>query len=514
MAAYTFELGTSFFQDCSTFENTILPVNMQALLYGAKVPRTPYLTPAGPDALNVAATPVLVNAGDPVSLTAAANDARFNNSTGTEPTQAIAAAEYYIDTPPWQAGAVAYPMTAADGTFNSTIEGVVATIDTTALTGGRHTVFVRARDAANNWGPLSAVFLYIATGNEGSVAGTVIEQGSGRPLAATVTVVGPNISTNTNAQTGMFSRTAPAGTYSVVATAADHNTVTLNNISISDGSITPLTFVLPLSPGACTIGSQVNVAYSNDFETNSTGWTHSGSGDTWALVGTRTYSGIKAWHANAPATTSDQRLVSPSITVPSGQTPVNLRFWNYQMMESRSGGCYDGGILEVSTNAGSSWTQITSGLLTDPYDGPFASGNPLGTVNAWCGSPQDWLNSIVNLSPYAGQTVQFRWRLGTDTGVGMEGWYIDDVVVQACQSQACWWADVNCSCNTGGSTTIDVYDVTVVANAWTLFNQSGIYSQAADVNCRAAGGCDEVIDIVDVQAAASMWGASCLDFGF
>ena len=54
MASYTFELGTSFFQDCSTFENTILPDNLQALIYAAKVPRTPYMTPAGPDALTAA----------------------------------------------------------------------------------------------------------------------------------------------------------------------------------------------------------------------------------------------------------------------------------------------------------------------------------------------------------------------------------------------------------------------------------------------------------------------------
>jgi carboxypeptidase T len=48
-----FELGTSFFQDCASFENTIYPDNLQALIYAAKVVRTPYMTPAGPDALNL-----------------------------------------------------------------------------------------------------------------------------------------------------------------------------------------------------------------------------------------------------------------------------------------------------------------------------------------------------------------------------------------------------------------------------------------------------------------------------
>ncbi len=45
----TFELGTSFFQSCNTFESTILPDNLQALLAAAKVTRAPYLLPAGPE---------------------------------------------------------------------------------------------------------------------------------------------------------------------------------------------------------------------------------------------------------------------------------------------------------------------------------------------------------------------------------------------------------------------------------------------------------------------------------
>ncbi|HNS03798.1 MAG TPA: hypothetical protein PKM78_15610, partial [Anaerolineae bacterium] len=143
------------------FENTILPDNMPALIYAAKVARTPYLTPAGPDALNVAAAPSTITVGDPVVLTATINDTRFSSNNGVEPTQAIAAAEYYIDTPPWQPGAVANPMAAADGSFNSTVEGVTATVNTGALGTGRHIIFVRGKDAANNWGAFSAVFLNV-----------------------------------------------------------------------------------------------------------------------------------------------------------------------------------------------------------------------------------------------------------------------------------------------------------------------------------------------------------------
>lgn len=160
LASYTFELGTAFFEQCSNFENTIVPANMPALIYAAKVARTPYLTPAGPDALNVAVSASPVTAGTPVNLTAVINDTRYNQGYGVEPTEPIAAAEYYVDVPPWQGGAP-LAMAATDGSFNSTVENVTAAVDTTGLSVGRHILFVRGRDAANNWGAFSAVFLTV-----------------------------------------------------------------------------------------------------------------------------------------------------------------------------------------------------------------------------------------------------------------------------------------------------------------------------------------------------------------
>ena len=161
IAAYTFEMGTAFFQSCTTFENTIYPTNLPALIYAAKVVRTPYMTPLGPDALSLSLSDSDVYAGETPTLTASINDTRFNNNYGNEPVQSISQAEYYIDTPPWLPGAVAIPMTATDGSFNSNIENVAATISTSGLSQGRHTLFVRGLDQAGNWGAFSAIFLTV-----------------------------------------------------------------------------------------------------------------------------------------------------------------------------------------------------------------------------------------------------------------------------------------------------------------------------------------------------------------
>ena len=162
IASYAFELGTQFFESCTTFTNTILPNNLNALIYAAKVARAPYMTPLGPDALSLAVSSSSVPQGTAVSLTASINDTRFNTSNGTEATQNIAAAEYYIDTPPWVNGAIAIPMTASDGSFNAKTEAVSASVNTSVLSQGRHTLYVRGKDISGNWGAFSAIFLSIS----------------------------------------------------------------------------------------------------------------------------------------------------------------------------------------------------------------------------------------------------------------------------------------------------------------------------------------------------------------
>jgi lysyl endopeptidase len=95
-------------------------------------------------------------------------------------------------------------------------------------------------------------------------------------------------------------------------------------------------------------------------------------------------------------------------------TITTLTFWNYQIIERRSaGGCWDGGIIEISTDGGSSWTQLESS--THAYDGLVQSGysNPLAGLQAWCGEPRPWHRPVVDLDAYAGETVNFRFRLGT-----------------------------------------------------------------------------------------------------
>lgn len=119
-------------------------LNRPVLLYLAKLARTPFMTGEGPTTETLTSARTRLNR---YSLRAQITD-QFNGN------QSISAAEVYIDVPPWRGGSP-IAMTAEDGSFNSPAEFAVANI---TCPPGRHILFVRGRDSASNWGPMTAVF--------------------------------------------------------------------------------------------------------------------------------------------------------------------------------------------------------------------------------------------------------------------------------------------------------------------------------------------------------------------
>ncbi|WP_395791621.1 hypothetical protein [Aquimonas sp.] len=214
-----------------------------------------------------------------------------------------------------------------------------------------------------------------------------------------------------------------------------------SNVCGAGGNSPVFSFRTQPAPGDCDSGSTAFNVYSENFTAGAAGYTTTGSvgAQTWALstVKPSPLSGGNAFLATGIATVSDQRLTSPTIELPSDTLPLTLKFQNFRNLENNATtGCYDGGILEISVDGGA-FTQITgSALLNDPYRGPISGqfGNVLGGVQAWCepnpGRP--YADTLVDLSPYAGSDVQLRWRVGTDDSAAREGWYVDDVRVQAC----------------------------------------------------------------------------------
>ncbi len=166
IAAYTFEMGNSFFQTCNQFESTILPANLQALVFAAKSARSPYQTPSGPDVTSLVISPTVPAPGSSMQLIAQVDATRYYTGSGqSQPPviQNIVTAAYTIDTPPWLTTTIplTYTLAALDGSYDQPREAVTATVSTGDLGTGRHMLYLRAQDAAGNWGPLTAAFFYI-----------------------------------------------------------------------------------------------------------------------------------------------------------------------------------------------------------------------------------------------------------------------------------------------------------------------------------------------------------------
>jgi carboxypeptidase T len=234
VASFTIELGTAFFESCAEYEANTKPGNLPALIYAAKVVRTPYITPGGPDVTAVAlgsnAATTGVVAGAWVSLTGSATDARFNNTNGVEATQAVAAAEYTIDVPPWQADALPKPLAPADGSFDAVTEGLAGQINTTGLSLGKHIVYVRARDASGVWGPVTASFLNIS-----AVPALAIDREFNDSFAAAQVVTSlPTLVNGTMAASQRISRSGDIDIFRVVVPAGKTLTATMTPNASSD----------------------------------------------------------------------------------------------------------------------------------------------------------------------------------------------------------------------------------------------------------------------------------------
>jgi hypothetical protein len=165
-------------------------------------------------------------------------------------------------------------------------------------------------------------------------------------------------------------------------------------------------------------------------------WTSSTVGGTaWAISSVESDTPTNSVFAADPPSTSDNQITSASFFVPFSS---QLTFRHHYELEAG----YDGGVLEISIGGGG-FTDIISAGGTFQLNGyttsiPVPFGNPLAGRNAWSGSSGGFITTTVTLPPAAvGQNVQLRWRLGSDTTFGDNGWYVDSVLISSTAYTCC-----------------------------------------------------------------------------
>jgi hypothetical protein len=211
-----------------------------------------------------------------------------------------------------------------------------------------------------------------------------------------------------------------------------------------DGALSPVFQFSTGTPGTCPVGTSANEVFFDNNESPAIAWTTPvGVGaNTWSRrAATGTGMSTQVWRANNTSNeSSDQPLISPQITLPAAaQNPIQLTYRAFHVFEvDGTTGCWDGALLDISTDNGSSWSPVNGELLTDPYDGVSAGGtNPVGAgVPMWCRSQGGARVSVVDLSAFAGETIRLRYRSTSDdntVGPTPNGFEIDDIRVFGCQ---------------------------------------------------------------------------------
>ncbi|HWX19240.1 MAG TPA: hypothetical protein VN578_04945, partial [Candidatus Binatia bacterium] len=165
------------------------------------------------------------------------------------------------------------------------------------------------------------------------------------------------------------------------------------------------------------------------------GWTTSATGAQapWVTQTTNSDTPPNAAFSIDATNIGLNELDSPPIALPVGTT--QLSFQNYYDLETGGGSIgYDGGVLEIKigTNAYTDILAAGGGFATGGYTSTISTnyGNPLAGRQAWSGNSAGFVITLVNLpASAAGQTVQFRWRCGTDNANGRSGWRIDTVAI-------------------------------------------------------------------------------------
>ena len=171
-----------------------------------------------------------------------------------------------------------------------------------------------------------------------------------------------------------------------------------------------------------------------------TGPAATATSEKWLIVdgttGTHYNSPVHSWFCSDQSIVKDEFLETTSPVAVPDQIGVILRWFHEVEMEDG----YDGCVLEYSID-GANWYDILEGdgvsipansdrFLMNGYNMTLnGSSNPLDDRPGWSGDLGGYDEVQVDLSDFANTSVYFRWRVGTDTSVSDEGWWIDDIEV-------------------------------------------------------------------------------------
>ena len=391
VASLAFELGTSFFQDCDTFENQILPDNLDALLYLARVAQAPYIQALGPDIESLNIIPNVITADQTINITGTADDDRYNQTVTAQSFETVQSVAATINEMPITA-LNSLALAANDGVFDETSETFNGNINAAALNPGRNLVYVQATDINNKTGGTYAEFVDVVNlADVAQLSGQIINAATGQGVPQALIQI--NQSNAKSDATGQYNQLVQPGTSDLVVSAEGFTTQIISGLTLNMGETLNQNVVLQ---PFCDI-------FSDDIENGMGGWLPQ---SPWAIDNGQSVSPQNSW-TDSPGDDYDNNLdtalVSPTIDINQADT---LEVQYMSLCDTETG--FDFGHFEVQFDNGP-WEELSQ-----------------------CDGNTNWVQvKQIITKPTQAEQMTFRFRLTSDGLVTRDGWSIDDVSIKA-----------------------------------------------------------------------------------
>jgi len=178
---------------------------------------------------------------------------------------------------------------------------------------------------------------------------------------------------------------------------------------------------------------QAYAGYGESADAPPADWNLAAGGFAWTWATNRWASAPASLHATitSPPTNTfvsqHARLDAPPLRLGPHAVLAFSHWIASEIDTSAAGHCFDGGVVEISTNGGLSFTNLP-GPYTHLITGWMASPWPDGTA-CFAGNGSGWTNVEFDLSAYTNVEVRLRFHYGADDNTDREGWYIDNIRV-------------------------------------------------------------------------------------
>ena len=173
---------------------------------------------------------------------------------------------------------------------------------------------------------------------------------------------------------------------------------------------------------APTTGCLVDSSINDNRETTTIGGITTGT-PGWTTSTVKSSSPTSSWFASESTAITSSSLTSAATALAATKNLSLLSFNHYFNTENS----YDGGVVEYSTNGGSTWNDAAPLFIKNGYNAQMATSTTLTGRRAFTGTNSVFSPSLLNLTSLGNTAVSFRFRMETDNGTGGEGWFVDDI---------------------------------------------------------------------------------------